>query len=272
MCNYSDLVSLFSSSGNFDNDGFKKAIEAGCQDMTVRTMKKKVSATITRVELRDYLCDNKNYPGGNSLLTLLTNYFNGPAKDEADYDTWHDKACQAVLSCLNVFYLPESVTYGKAQKVVNIAIKNIFCLNGAQIYYNNHYFDHCHMALDSFTLEWVYRKTKGTVYNNEKITRDNFVSWSNITNKQNKNANRKTVLSYQDIQNLIRTIDTNGLTPFEAEFYVWRQMLQTIAAEALFDSDLGGMKRDQFKKMPLNYKIGTLTNLLQKVNYSYYLI
>lgn len=271
MCNYSDLTSLFITVGTFSEDGFKKAIAEGCRDMTVRTMKKKTNNVIKKEDLMNFLCDDSKYPGGESLLKLLKNYFKNPAKNQADYDVWHDTACQAVISCLRNFYQPISVTYGKAQKVVNIAMKNIFCLNGAEDYYKKHYFDYCHMALDSFILEWVYRKTRSQIFNNVKISRGNFISWSNISDSR-QNINGKVVLSYQDIQNLIRKIDMNGLTPFEAEFYVWHQMQQTIAAEALFDPDLGGMTKKEFKDKLLSQKMSTLTALLGNINYSNYLI
>ena len=69
-------------------------------------------------------------------------------------DKWHKECCDKILDCFNEYY-DNGVAYGKAQKIVNMTMKGIYCLDGAENYED--WFKHCHMALDSIILEWFKR-------------------------------------------------------------------------------------------------------------------
>lgn len=78
-------------------------------------------------------------------------------------DEWHEKLCRSFCNELTALgYCPvidgqeRTVTYGQAQKVINMAFKYLFCTDGAE----GRVFEMCHMPLDSYTLSW-YRKISG---------------------------------------------------------------------------------------------------------------
>lgn len=78
---------------------------------------------------------------------------------EETFDKWHAKTCGVVLDILREYYYNDKahnpVQYGKAQKIVNMTMKGLYCLPGSEQY--EAHFRYCHIALDSFTLEWFKR-------------------------------------------------------------------------------------------------------------------
>ena len=141
-----------------------------------------------------------------------------------------------------------AVTYGQAQKVINMAFKYLYCLDTKKDYKD--IFEKCHMPLDSYTLEWYKRhiypidKTK-----NFKITSND--KWSNMDPQK-----------YQAITNDIKlhlqytSITINGVkedlpqTPLETEFIIWQEeiMNQTVATfNKAIDKKYN--KTDDYRKM-----------------------
>ena len=80
------------------------------------------------------------------LKTDFWDYVNG----EADFLAFHSAACDNILALLEQRY--ERVTYGKAQKAVNMIFKYLYCFDGAE--QAEERFAHCHMPLDSKILDW----------------------------------------------------------------------------------------------------------------------
>lgn len=141
-----------------------------------------------------------------------------------------------------------TVTYGQAQKVINMTFKYLYCLDDKKQYKD--IFEKCHMPLDSYTLEWYKRhiypidKTK-----NFKITSND--KWSNMDPQK-----------YQAITNDIKlhlqyaSITINGVkedlpqTPLETEFIIWQEeiMNQTVATfNKAIDKKYN--KTDDYRKM-----------------------
>lgn len=269
---------------NFDDNGFNHAILRAFRDLTQRTMKRKNSSkSVTVKELRDFVCNKNNYKGDKkSFLALLKEYFE--TDNYPDYNEWHKLACESIETCLKKYYEDESVSYGKEQKIVNMTMKGIYCLEGAVSYVEK--FKPCHMALDSFTLEWFYRCCNIEKYKNKKFAKDigrkNLSVWSNmgketvkLIDKNTKNKTEYQLFGYYDVQeritSLVQTIESEKqaskpdftITPFEAEFYIWPQMQITIAAETLYSnfSDDKGLKEFKAKDVKDKYKIlSTLFN------------
>lgn len=63
------------------------------------------------------------------------------------------------------------ITYGKAQKIVNMTMKQLYCFDNAKLYKNT-VFKFCHIAIDSFILDFFCGNCKGKP------------TWSNLTPKQ----------------------------------------------------------------------------------------
>ncbi len=168
-----------------------------------------------------------------SLDSLAENVFkyihNG--KDQ-DYEIWHRETCEAFIDDFNQkSRLP--IKYGKAQKMLNMTMKYLYCLPDARKYSAK--FKPCHMPLDSFTLEWFCDLVL-PIYNAglkrfEQVSKTKIMntSWSNL-----ECGDTDTEYSYLWIQKQIRDFlksnnnhtyydvaANRALTPFEAEFYIW---------------------------------------------------
>lgn len=124
---------------------------------------------------------------------------------------------------------PDLITYGKAQKIVNMSFKYLYLFSDAW-QYTNSIFEKCHMAIDANILAYFKKKTKihASVYD---------VTWSNMN-----------IEAYDDCQDAIRQycsqngqliyteyvnkygvsgrISSKEMTvPFYAETYIFDMML-----------------------------------------------
>lgn len=134
----------------FDEVGKKAAIERAVFDLMARTL------TPTGAEGKFSTAVIE------PLRQKLDKWFQMPEENinEESFDTWHNEACEVVLKVLNIYYTNDKegkvpVQYGKAQKIVNMTMKELYCLPGSEMY--EKHFAYCHIALDSFTLEWYKR-------------------------------------------------------------------------------------------------------------------
>jgi hypothetical protein len=196
-------------------------------------------------------------------LDKFVSYFNGPARDQPAFDIWHHDMCELFLDYFENDFV--DLQYGKAQKIVNMTFKNIYCLQGAD--QNEKFFTHCHMPLDSFTLEWFYRvgQASKAKINGSKVARK-YPSWSKLKYSGGYNNNNRTYL-YMDIQEFIRghvaQKHSNNCTPLQAEFLIWPQIQFELAAEGFYsqlvkiDEKLlqSNLKAWDFKKLNIKDKI-----------------
>ena len=240
--NHADVVKVFwdgkDKDGNplgFNDYGFKEAIRRAYKDYMPRTMHRnnvKIGnkEKITEVML-EYICDGKNFQDGKSFLNKIEDWFNNKTNiDQNAYDKWHKECCNKISECFNKYY-DNGVTYGKAQKIVNMTMKGIYCLGGVEDYED--WFKHCHMALDSIILEWFKRDVKPI--GDEK--------WSNL-DELKYDEYLKEIRNYFATPNrILNTFDINGLSPFQAEFYIWRDMQIHALTEALFSQEFGKEER-----------------------------
>lgn len=148
---------------------------------------------------------------------------------QANFDKWHEDTCNSFVRSFNNIINNQgvkSIAFGKGQKILNVALKYIYCLKGAYRYADK--FDYCHMTLDRYTYsEGFYRNEVIPWYNrnnpNKKLRKGDLKSWSNLS-----------ISDYQSIQENIRDflkdksnqyINNQGktLTPFQAEFYIFEK-------------------------------------------------
>ena len=258
---YSDIISKFSMSGKpegpFDPNvqKFKKlvqyALEMAFNDFNFRTLtkteafKKEYAAweesekAIRKQQNADernpepkmtaYLIKRLDECG---FLAKFVDYFKASSSDQTAFDGWHNKTCELFLHILDGAGDFEKYTkaytglaYGKAQKIVNMMFKHLYCLAGADAYEDH--FRHCHMVLDNFTLEWFKRE----------VGKKRIDSWSNLVYRD-QSADHNDYMFYQDnIRNHFRNADSSNfeykdLTPFQAEFYIWPEIQLHLAAES----------------------------------------
>ena len=212
----------------------------------------------------------------NGFIARYVEYFRNPSvqnQSEADFDKWHHETCQLFLDILNGrcnglgkgTKLYKKLCYGKAQKIVNMMFKHLYCLKVDEAYQK--YFTYCHMTLDNFTLEWFHRHTDNTRTD----------SWSNLVYEDNPNAISNNSECYQYYQKIIRDYFKNdntkeeydGMTPFQAEFFIWPEIQLHMAAEAfLFKMDPDTYKGQQSKKeiltMPMDRLISEVEHAIDK--------
>lgn len=202
-----------------DEGVIKTAVELAYKDAQ-RTMK-------GIRDLRDYGKIKKD--AFDDISEGLKEYFNGNACENAEeFDKKHIKWCD---KWREKFPSSNIGTYGKAQKIVNMAFKYLYCCKDACE--KEDYFKYCHVPLDTFTLEWFCRECR------DKIVKDKIASWSaiaeyNLTDGyEYKDDNKKKYYyTYIFFQEKFREMySENELTPLQAEFIKWPEMQMKLAAE-----------------------------------------
>lgn len=158
---------------------------------------------------------------GNAFKNLaegIQNYF---YKNKiSDFDTLHYNLCDKFIEDLKgEGYTP---SYGQAQKVVNMAFKYLYCCDG----FDRSKFKDCHMALDSFTLNWYIREVL-------KVDKNIVGKWSKIDGA-----------TYKKIQTDIRT-HLKGKIVIEEEFIIWPDEI-LIAAALEFNSTFKKIKDSHY--------------------------
>lgn len=140
------------------------------------------------------------------------------------------------------------VTYGQAQKVINMAFKYLYCLDRENDYRD--IFDKCHMPLDSYTLEWYKRRIYPIDKSKDfKITSDD--KWSTLTEEKYRKISKDISLHLKEAKIIINgSAQDLPPTPLEAEFIIWPEetMNQAVAA---FNKTINGNyeKKDDYREM-----------------------
>lgn len=239
----------------------KESIRHAFRDLTVRTMKKakgKQGEVISLDGLAKSSCDKND-----GLLVRFDAWFKeNPSRDK--FDTWHQETCNWVIGFLKEYYVTEDCTYGKAQKIVNMSFKNLYALcakKGIEEQYSK-YFNHCHVPLDSFTLEWFKREC---IRRKTKIIKGRVSNWSAIQECGNKDVDeydttdKKKFYTYFFFQKMFREwFGNESQTPLKAEFVFWPRIRKELAAEGFLFAqreDMSNDEKTQFKAMSLEKKI-----------------
>ena len=219
-------------------------------------------------------------------------------KSAPDFDKEHDKLCK--IWCESIKN-KEIGTYGKAQKIVNMSFKYLFCCKDADDY--KEYFKFCHMPLDSFTLEWFKREYSSDAsniewYENEeksklkpRIIIEKIASWSALEydaeNDPQKalgfypREGKKKFYSYLFyLENIRRYIDKKeinhteepkeSLSPLELEFLVWPEIQRHRAAEGFLiglEENPSDKRKKEIRKNPLVDKYTDIVNFLFENGY-----
>ena len=167
-------------------------------------------------------------------------YFASPApQGEEKFDETHKKLCDIWSDAFKDKDL-NLAAFGKAQKIVNMAFKYLYCCDTSGQYKNH--FKYCHMPLDSFTLEWFKRNVKV----NPKIVAGKMTSWSNLEYKGNDGSkdffiatDNKEYYTYKFYLDNIRKyiLDNNiKFSALELEFVEWPKIQMHLAAEGFLFS------------------------------------
>ena len=211
-------------------------------------------------KITSFLIDHLRKVG---FITRFENYFEITStfcNDAITFDKWHHDTCELFLSVLTLYY--KNAAYGKAQKIVNMTFKHLYCMKVQGILLDEVFFKYCHLTLDYYTLEWFKREVATKWYNTEtekpiKTPQDAkpFPKWSNIKYRDEKGldynnpADRELNNWYHYmffetmVRNCFNKIKPYGeCTAFQAEFYFWPEIQIHIAVDELFGQQVA---RDQ---------------------------
>lgn len=176
-------------------------------------------------------------------------YFNGDEEFDDKYSDW----CEALRGSYKE-YLTDGITYGQAQKIINMAFKYLYCIcdrcKGGEKYKKK--FDKSHIPLDSFSLEWFKRKFKEKNFSNldsyfednkklpeslftkkgeKKLKAESIGSWSSMQTW--KEDCKKQEYPYEFYAYVIKQYcKENSITPLQLDFLVWPKMQKIMAAES----------------------------------------
>ena len=201
----------------------------------------------------------------DAIVKEFKAYFTNPAPCEKKFKESHIRLCNAWI---NSFEDGSSLgTYGKAQKIVNMTFKYLYCCTNIDNLENH--FKYCHMPLDSFTLEWCKR-------NIQEIDPNKIGSWSKMkdeksdTYKESKNIEK---YSYHYYVARIRdyvAINKIELTPLQLEFIIWPKMQLELATEnylfTLTDEYKKTSEKEKLRKESLEDKMALVVNTINNFN------
>lgn len=196
-----------------NEDDIRLAVNKAYLDMAPRTIKKQEGNKKQDIdpEKKDQvLTKNKDQVLTNLTKNIKAYIENG---NYSDFEINHKELCNNFKNDFNNNVLKPAnrkfVAYGKAQKIVNMTFKYLYCFDDAENY--KELFEKCHMVIDSYIIKW-YNNNVAKSENVNKIKK----VWSNLTYDD-----------YNSIQdNIKKYISDNkyyGETPFYAEFIIWQE-------------------------------------------------
>lgn len=230
-----------------DEVAIRESIIRATGDLMARTLKVKPGQNW---KVEDRLTDKD---AEDNLIKRIHDYFSDPSRCKKEFDKWHHETCQYILSVLDPKY--EEVHYGKAQKLLNMTFKNLYCTKYGE---REEYFEHCHMPLDSYTLEWTYRNVYPLA--TPRLTKEKTPSWSNFNYKKCEELDNDKY-TYNHIEGLIdkyfknyRSEFNSTLTVLQAEFVIWKEIQLEMAAEGFYSQLLANFSELDKKQKMKNFR------------------
>lgn len=158
-----------------------------------------------------------------ACIGFLADVFSSPLHI-SDFDAWHEALAAELISRWNRVTAGFG-TVGKAQKVINMAFKYLSCIS--------HDYDallpHCHMTLDSYTLEWYDGVVTPWAREQHREVGEKASAWSKIESYDEYLLIQRNIRDYlaagATYSISIGTAQTDWVplpaVPVDAEFIVW---------------------------------------------------
>lgn len=205
-----------------------RAIEKAYQSMTLRTIKGLGKVQNLKESCCEKLCEN------------FTKYFGGKAPtSQKEFNEIHADICNKFLNFFNGELEKNDVSvqcFGKAQKIVNMSFKYLFCFDDAED--KKQWFQYCHVPLDTFTLNW-YQSIS------EARGNDKYV-WSNL-DKDTYDTIQSDIVAFLLPSDGMHRSQTLPVFPLEAEFLIWSYERRIADCKSLL-SHLGKYEKDVYFK------------------------
>lgn len=174
-----------------------KAVKLAYLSMQPRTFRKNTPTAKVNTKNKNQLLKD--------LSDRLSQFFLAGINTQSGFDDWHKKTCTWFLSELNKILHASgysNVEYGKAQKIVNVAFKNMYLFDDAFSYEEQ--FKLCHFIIDDASMEWY----------NAFASKPCKTAWSNISYNDY-------IAIQNNIRNHLKGVVEYPQVPFYAEFYIW---------------------------------------------------
>ena len=121
------------------DDIYKIVSGSAYKDMTPRHLKGIGKHPNEKKEIFNYITDQIVY------------YFSQPAKNKDEFDRWQKDLCEEI--CRRFSAIPDiELKFGKAQKLVNITFKCLYCFPDADS--KSDHFKYCHIPIDNNVIDW----------------------------------------------------------------------------------------------------------------------
>lgn len=190
-----------------DKKLIKKILETSVyHDFTFRTNEKGISELYKKSieKMNDKI---------QKFLSLVKEKVLGNSNDGKTelFNSGHKKLCKNIIKLFD-----NKIEYGKAQKIVNMTIKYLFCFDEEGVY--EEVYKYCHMPLDSYILTWLRYVV------NDKLAKVLETKWDDI--KWSKLDFDKYERIQVEIKKFLCDKTKNKIwpeLPFYAEFYIWRE-------------------------------------------------
>ncbi len=165
------------------------------------------------------------------LAKEIKNYLNGNRECEFT----HQKYCEILMGKDN-----HQMTFGQAQKIVNMAFKYLYCIADQNNKALCEKFDVCHMPIDGIMLEWIYRTSLSDSDGNS-IKKKCIGSWSKIElgKKDDKgdDFDSSKPYTYSFYQKWLNEYCKNKkCRQLELDFFYWDKMAKILSAEEYLKS------------------------------------
>ena len=204
------------------------------------------------------------------------------------FDVFHGELCENLKECFRE--KETNITYGQAQKIINMAFKYLYCLYYKYGELKEEQFADCHMPLDSFSLEWFKRKFGEDDFTNferysenhkklpenlftqkgekKKLKAESMGSWSSMQTWEE--GCEKQEYPYEFYAYVIKKYcDERSITPLQLDFIVWSKIQKIMAAESFIktfkDDDEEAKKGKKSEAYDINNLKNTLENRLIKI-------
>lgn len=155
-----------------------------------------------RVKKRDLLFDE--------LTKEFYNYFESkPINCQSKYDEWHKKICNEIIIDSLKDNIDNDMTYGKAQKLLNMSMKHFYCFSEAEK--KETYFSFCHIPIDGNVIEW-YKKNIDKQYS---------VEWTKMNYNEYEVFQEKVRLFLISDKNVFYKDENGPFSSLESDFLIW---------------------------------------------------
>ena len=154
------------------------------------------------------------------------------------FDAKHKVLCNKYMDLLKKYGY--AIKYGQAQKVVNMALKYLFCCEDADL----DIFQYCHMPLDGLILNWCKKEFKISV-NSDKD------AWSKLSKEKYTDITKAIFCKLKSSSDVKYSIGGEKTIlpkiPLEAELVIWREEARKKTTKELLTQLGKSCKDDYFK-------------------------